>query len=78
MATAHIIEQAYNLILEGVTGTGKTHLVNALAIAAIHFGKLIGLYYVADLVNLLEKEKKQGKGGNLAKQLNGMDAVISD
>ena len=55
MATAHIMEQAYNLILEGVTGTGKTHLVNALAIAAIHFGKLIGLYYAADLVNLLEK-----------------------
>ena len=59
MATAHIMEQAYNLILESVTGTGKTHLVTAFAIAAIHFGKLIGLYYAADLDNWLETRKRR-------------------
>jgi DNA replication protein DnaC len=78
LATAHFMEQAYNLILVGGTGTGKTHLATALAIAAIHLGKRIRFYNAVDLVNLLDKEKQQGKIGNLAKQLNGMNAVIID
>lgn len=55
LATTSFMEQAYNLILVGGTGTGKTHLVNQL-----------------------DKEKQQGKAGNLAKQLIHMDAVILD
>jgi DNA replication protein DnaC len=78
LATAGFMEQAYNLILVGGTGTGKTHLVTALAIAAIHQGKRIRFYNAVDLVNQLDKEKQQGKAGNLAKQLSGMDAVILD
>jgi DNA replication protein DnaC len=36
LATAGFMDQAYNLPLVGGTGTGKTHLATALAIAAIH------------------------------------------
>ncbi len=35
-------------------------------------------YNAVDLVSLLEKEKLNGKAGNLAKQLINMDAVIID
>jgi DNA replication protein DnaC len=78
LATAGFMEQAYNLILVGSTGTGKTHLATALGIAAIHQGKRIRFYNAVDLVNHLDKEKQQGKAGNLAKQLTAMDAVILD
>ncbi len=78
LATAGFMEQAYNLILVGGTGTGKTHLATALGIAAIHQGKRVRFYNAVDLVNQLDKEKQQGKAGNLAKQLAVMDAVIMD
>lgn len=78
LATAHFMDQAYNLILVGGTGTGKTHLATALSIAAIHQGKRVRFYNAVDLVNQLDKEKKQGKAGNLAKQLAQIDAVILD
>lgn len=78
LATAGFMEQAYNLILVGGTGTGKTHLATALGIAAIHQGKRVRFYNAVDLVNQLDKEKQQGKAGTLAKQLAVMDAVIMD
>jgi DNA replication protein DnaC len=78
LATGNFMEQAYNLILVGGTGTGKTHLATAIGIAAIHQGKRVRFYNAVDLVNQLDKEKQQGKAGNLAKQLTAMDAVILD
>jgi DNA replication protein DnaC len=78
LATADFMDQAYNLILVGGTGTGKTHLATALGVAAIHQGKRIRFYNAVDLVNQLDKEKQQGKAGSLAKQLTAMDAVILD
>ena len=78
LATASFMTQAINPILVGGTGTGKTHLATALAVAAIHLGKRIRFYNAVDLVNQLEKEKQRGKAGNLAKQLIQMDAVILD
>lgn len=77
-ASATFMDSAHNLILVGGTGTGKTHLATALGIAAIHRGKRVRFFNAVDLVNLLEKEKQQGKAGNLAKQLAQMDAVILD
>jgi DNA replication protein DnaC len=44
LATAGFMDQAYNLILVGGTGTGKTHLATALAVAAIHQGKRVRFY----------------------------------
>ena len=78
LAKGHYLETAHNLILVGGTGTGKTHLAIALGVAAIHHGKRIRFYNAVDLVNLLEREKAQGKAGNLAKQLTQIDAVILD
>jgi DNA replication protein DnaC len=78
LATASFMKQAYNLILVGGTGTGKSHLATALSIAAIHLGKRVRFYNAVDLVNQLDKEKQQGKAGNLAKQLVHLDAVILD
>ena len=78
LATAAFMESAHNLILVGGTGTGKTHLATALGVAAIHQGKRVRFFNAVDLVNQLEREKLQGKSGNLAKQLVLFDAVILD
>ena len=78
LATTTFMDQANNLILVGGTGTGKTHLATALAVAAIHQGKRVRFYNAVDLVNQLEKEKQLGKAGSLAKRLIQMDAVIID
>jgi DNA replication protein DnaC len=78
LATASFMDSAHNLILVGGTGTGKTHLATALGVAAIHQGKRVRFFNAVDLVNQLEREKQQGKAGNLAKQLVQFDAVILD
>ncbi len=78
LAKGRYLDTAHNLILVGGTGTGKTHLAIALGVAAIHRGKRMRFYNAVDLVNLLEREKAQGRAGNLAKQLTQIDAVILD
>jgi DNA replication protein DnaC len=78
LATAAFMECAHNLILVGGTGTGKTHLVTALGIAAIHQGKRVRFFNTVDLVNQLQREKQLGKTGNLAKQMVQVDALILD
>ncbi len=78
LASAAFMETAHNLILVGGTGTGKTHLATAIGVAAIHHGKRVRFFNAVDLVNQLEREKIQGKVGNLAKQLCMVDAVILD
>ena len=78
LATAKFMEQAHNLILVGGTGTGKTHIATALGVSAIHAGKRVRFYNAVDLVNQLEREKLNGKAGNLAKQLSLLDALILD
>ena len=78
LANAAFMETAHNLILVGGTGTGKTHLATALGVAAIHRGKRVRFYNAVDLVNQMEKEKQQGKAGNMARQLVQADAVILD
>jgi len=78
LATAGFMAQAHNLILVGGTGTGKSHVATALGVAAIHAGKRVRFFNAVDLVNRLEREKQQGKAGNLAKQLTQVNAVILD
>lgn len=78
LATAGFMQSAHNLILVGGTGTGKTHVATALGVAAIHQGKRVRFFNAVDLVNQLEREKQQGKAGNLAKQLVQIDALILD
>ena len=80
MATAveNSLVSGEHLLVQAGTGTGKSHVATALGIAAIHLGKRVRFYNAVDLVNQLEKEKQQGKAGNLAKQLVHIDAVILD
>lgn len=67
-----------NIIMVGGTGSGKTHLAIAIARQSIHNDKKARFFNVLDLVNQLEQEKLDGRGGKLAEQLARHDVVILD
>ena len=57
--------------------TGKTHLATAIAVVEIASqGKRVRFYSTVDLVNVLEREKRDGKVGRIALSLIRMDLVI--
>ena len=63
LATFAFTETAQNAVFIGGPGTGKTHLATAIAVAGITSkGKRVRFYSTVDLVNLLEKEKRDGAG----------------
>ncbi len=79
LADLAFTEQAHNVVFIGGTGTGKTHLATALGVSGItHKAKRVRFYSTADLVNLLEREKSEGRAGKLAFALMRMDLVILD
>ncbi len=67
-----------NVIMVGGTGTGKTHLAIAIARQSIRNGQKARFFNVLDLVNQLEVEKLNNKGGNLAEHMARHDLVILD
>jgi DNA replication protein DnaC len=70
---------ADNIVLVGGPGTGKTHIATALGVQAIeHHRKRVRFFSTVELVNALEQEKAQGKGGQIAGRLAYSDLVILD
>jgi DNA replication protein DnaC len=79
LATLSFTDTAQNAVLIGGPGTGKTHLATAIAVAGIAAqGKRVRFYSTVDLVNVLEKEKRDGRAGRMAQTLMRMDLVILD
>ena len=67
-----------NVIMVGGTGSGKTHLAIAIAKQSIRNGRKARFFNVLDLVNQLEQEKLDNRGGKLAEHLVRHDLVILD
>jgi DNA replication protein DnaC len=73
------IDNANNIVLVGGPGTGKTHLATALGVQAVeHHRKKVRFFSTVELVNALEKEKAQGKAGQIAERLVRSDLLILD
>jgi DNA replication protein DnaC len=59
LATLSFTDTAQNAVLIGGPGTGKTHLATAIAVSGIASqGKRVRFYSTVDLVNVLEREKR--------------------
>jgi DNA replication protein DnaC len=67
-----------NVIMVGGTGSGKTHLAISIARQSIRNGGKARFFNVLDLVNQLEQEKLDNRGGKLAEHLARHDLVILD
>jgi DNA replication protein DnaC len=79
LGTLEFTDTAQNAVLIGGPGTGKTHLATAIGVAGIAAkGKRVRFYSTVDLVNELEKEKREGKAGRIALALTRLDLVILD
>jgi len=79
LATLSFTETAQNAVFIGGPGTGKTHLATAIAVSGIASqGKKVRFYSTVDLVNVLEREKRDGKAGRIALSLMRTDLVILD
>lgn len=79
LATLDFTDTAQNVVFIGGPGTGKTHLATAIAVSGItQKGKRVRFHSTVDLVNLLEREKHEGKAGRIANALLRMDLVILD
>ena len=79
LATLSFADTAQNVVFIGGPGTGKTHLATAIAVSGIASqGRRVRFYSTVDLVNILEREKRDGKAGRIALQLMRMDLVILD
>ena len=79
LSTLEFTETAQNVVLIGGPGTGKTHLATAIGVAGITAkGQRVRFYSTVDLVNELEKEKREGKAGRIARALARQDLVILD
>ena len=67
-----------NIIMVGGTGSGKTHLAIAIARQSIRNGRKARFFNVLDLVNQLEQEKLNNKGGHIAEHMARHDLVVLD
>ena len=67
-----------NIIMVGGTGTGKTHLAISIAKQSIRNGRKARFFNVLDLVNQLEQEKLDNRGGRLAEHMTRHDLVVLD
>ena len=77
LSTLEFTDTAQNVVLIGGPGTGKTHLATAIGVSGIATkGKRVRFYSTVDLVNELEKEKREGKAGRIALALTRLDLVI--
>ena len=74
----NFLEDHTNVIMVGGTGTGKSHLAIAIAKQNIRNGKKARFFNVLDLVNQLEQEKLDNRGGKLVEHLIRHDLVILD
>ena len=67
-----------NVIMVGGTGSGKSHLAISIAKQSIRNGGKARFYNILDLVNQLEQEKLDNRGGKMAEHLVRHDLVILD
>jgi len=73
------MDSAYNVVLIGGPGTGKSHVATALGVQAVeHHRKKVRFFSTVELVNALEQEKAQGRAGQIAERLVRLDLVILD
>jgi DNA replication protein DnaC len=67
-----------NILLAGLSGTGKSHLATSLGIAACSQGRKVRFFRVTELITLLLEAKEERQLLRLRQQLGKLDLLILD
>jgi DNA replication protein DnaC len=78
LARGDWIDQKFNCCLVGSHGTGKTHILVGLGLAACRAGLRVRFFTAAELVNRPEKEQKQYTLDRFLGQLEKAHLLICD
>lgn len=78
LATLAVTETAQNAVFIDGPGTGKTHLATAIAVPGIAaMSKRVRFYSAVVLVNLLEREKREGKAQRSAQNKKPVSKILT-
>lgn len=72
------VKEHKNIVFMGGSGTGKTHLATSIGFNLIRQGYKVRFWNLVDLVNELEREKEQGKAGELKKRMQNYSLIVLD
>ncbi len=78
LAKGDWIDKRENLLLVGPSGTGKTHLATALAMAACLAGRKVRFFRVTELITLMLEAKEERQLLRLRQQLGKLDLLVLD
>jgi len=78
LAQGDWLDRAENVILLGESGTGKTHLATALAVAACHQNRRVRFVTLAGLANELIEAQDERKLARAVARHNRIDLLILD
>jgi DNA replication protein DnaC len=78
LARGDYIARRENILLVGPSGTGKTHLALALAIAACGQGRRVRFWRVTELITTLREAEEDRQLARLRGQLAKLDLLVLD
>jgi len=78
LLTGEYLDRHENLLLVGNSGTGKTHLATALALAACHQGRRVRFFTVTGLVTQLTEPREEKQLERLLKFLQRQELLVLD
>lgn len=78
LAKGDWIDQRENLLIVGPSGTGKTHLATALALAACLLGRRVRFFRVTELITLMLEARDERTLLRLRSQLAKCDLIVLD
>jgi DNA replication protein DnaC len=78
LANCTFVERGQNLLICGPTGTGKSHLVNALAFEALKRGKSVRIHSTNRLLTDLHGARADGTFARRFAKLGAIDLLVLD
>jgi DNA replication protein DnaC len=75
---ASFVQNKENLVLMGVSGTGKTHLATAVALSLCEKGRHVRFYTATALANILEERQQRGTLTGFMTSLRRVELLVLD